>query len=257
MKTYEEMTKMVLLRAKAQKAVQKRRCGKVLAAAACVCCIALAVFAAAKINLSPEGEKSGASRLSVFCITANAAAQRQQMLKGEKVPYHAVIRVRDVKGVSDLELVELRIADREYAQQIARQNPDELSGGPDWSTTSWITDKVMITTIFAGSFWIEVDDYSEVRDVSVTTTEIGWVAQHLADYYDESLKDGIGITWSLSEAGVDMIENDPEMKLSELNDTVTVAVEFLDGSKETAVIAITVDDDGQVYGTFEGSNVAE
>lgn len=254
MKTYEEMTKMVLLRAKAQKAVQKRRCGKVLAAAACVCCIALAVFAATKINLSPNGEKSGASRLSVFCVTANAAEQRQQMLKGEKVPYHAVIRVRDVKGVSGSELLDLRRADKEYAQKMAGQDMDKLLGGPDWSTTTRTTDEVMITTIFAGSFYMEVDDYKQVKDVSVTTTEIGWVAEHLTDHHDESLKDGIGITWALSEAGVDMIEKNPDMKLSGLNDTVTVTVEFIDGSTETVSIDITVDDDGQIYGTFRGSD---
>lgn len=257
MKSYEEMTGAVLSQAKEQRAAQQRRRGKVLAAAACACCIALAVFAAAKIYLPSNGGKSGVPRLSVFCVTANAAAQRQQMLKGEKVPYHAVIRVRDITGVADSELLDLHRADKEYAQQMAGQDLDKLPGNPNLSTSTHITDEMMITTIFAGSFYMEVDDYKQVKDVSTTTTEIGWVAQYLSDYYDESLKDGIGITWSLSEAGVDMIEKNPEMKLSELNDTITVTVEFVDGSKETAVIAITVDDDGQIYGTFEGSNVEE
>lgn len=257
MKTYEEMTEAVLSRAEAQRAAQKRRRGKVLIAAACACCMALTVFAAVKMNLLPNGETGRAPRLSVFFVTANAAEQRQQLLKGEKVPYHAVIRVRDVKGISELEVVGLHLADREYAKLLAEQNLDKQLGGPDWAVTSLTTDDVMITTVFAGSFWIEVGDYSEVKDISAAATQIGWVAEHHTDYYDESMKDGIGITWSLSEAGIEMIEKDPEMKLSELNDTVTVTVEFFDGSKETAVIAITVGDDGQIYGTFEGSNVVE
>lgn len=41
----------------------------------------------------------------------------------------------------------------------------------------------------------------------------------------------------------------------ELTDTITVTVEFTDGTKEIAVIEITVDDDGQIYGTFKGVDV--
>ena len=255
MKSYEEMTEMVLLRARAQKAAQKRRRSKALIATACACGIALAVFAAAKINQPADGEKNRTSRISLFCVTANAAAQRQPMLKGERVPYHAVIHVRDIRGFDAWELLEQRQADLEYAEYMPGQDQDRLPGGPDWCASSIITDETMITTIFVGSFYMEVDDYNQIKDVSTTTTEIGWTAEHLTNYYDASLKDGIGITWSLSGFGLDMIEKNPEMKLSELKDTITVTVEFVDGSKETAVIDITVDDDGQIYGTFVGSNI--
>ena len=122
--------------------------------------------------------------------------------------------------------------------------------------TSWRTDKTLVSTIYAGSFYLTVDDYAQVRDVSVTTTGIGDASINSVDYYEESLSDGVGITWFLSDEGVDMIEKDPELKLSELTDTVTVTVEFNDGTKEIAIIDITVDEEGQIYGTFQGANVA-
>lgn len=255
MKSYEEMTVSVISRAKAQKQAQKRRRGNLMIAAACTVCVAFAVIATVKTNLSTSKETANTSRLSLFCVTANAAVQPQQMVQGEKVPYHSVIRIRDITGADELELVKLRREDKEYAEQLSGQNPEELPGNPEWSVTTRITDHLMISTIFTGSFYMEVDDYNQVKDVSVTTTEIGWAAKHIADYHDATLKDGIGITWSLSEAGVDKLEENPEMKLSELSDTIAVTVTFADGSEETVEIRITVDDDGQIYGTFVGNNV--
>lgn len=250
MKSYEEMTDSVLSRAGAERAAQKRRRRKLVTAAVCVCFAGLVVFAGAKAN-----QKARAPRVSVFCVTASAAEQRQEMLKGEKLPYNALICVRDVTELSALEIQGLRDADKERAEQMAGMKLDDMPGNPDWSSTSRCSDTVMVTSIFVGSYYLTVDDYSQIQDVTATTTEIGWTAQHLADYYDESLRDAIGITWGLSEVGFDMIEENPEMALSELKDTITVTVEFKDGTKDVAVIDITVDDDGKIYGTFRGVDV--
>lgn len=254
MKSYEEMADAVLARARAEKAVQKKRNGRLLAAAICICFAGLAVFAGVMGN-QHAGEETRNPRVSVFCVSANASQQRQEMVQGEKLPYHAVIRVHDVTGLGELELLELREADKEYARQMAEQNSDEAPGNPNWSISSPASDKTMISTIFAGSYYMTVDDYSQIKDVTSTTTEIGWTAQHLSDYYDPALKDGIGITWGLSGAGFDMIEKDPDMPLSQIKDTITVTVEFIDGSKDVVTIDISVDDDGQIYGTFRGVDV--
>jgi len=256
MKSYEEMTDAVLMRARAEKAAQKRRYRKIVAAAVCVCFAGLMVFAGAKAGGHHGGEEGRTPRVSVFCVTANAAEQPQQMLKGGTVPYNAVLRVRDITGLGDQEVLRLLSAEKEYANQIAGGDP-EKHGKFNWSVTSWKTDKTLVTTFFAGNFYLTVDDYKQVRDVSVTTTQTGSASLYGTDYYDASLPDGVGITWSLSGEGVDMIEKDPEMKLSQITDTVTVTVEFIDGVKEIVVIDITVDDAGQIYGTFQGTNFAQ
>lgn len=250
MKSYEEMTNAVLLRANMQKEAQKRRHRNRIAVIACVCFLGLAVWAGALLKQSSTGGEIRDSRISVFCVTANASSQ-QQMLKGEKVPYYAVVSIRNIEGVGADELEQMRIADKEYARQLVDLPLEDPT--LTWSMTVRTTETTMVSTVFAGNFFLTFSDYEQVRDVSVTTTEIGYTSLHGVDYYAQTEKDGIGITWALSEAGVDMIEKNPDMKLSELNDTITVTVEFNDGSTETAVIAITVDDDGQIYGTFRGS----
>lgn len=254
MKSYEEMTDAVLRRAGVEKAAQKRRQKKITVAAVCMCVAALVVFAGARSALPTEEKESRDPRVSVFCVTASAADQRQEMVKSERLPYNAVIRVHDIAGLGELELQELREADKEYAEQIAGQNTDDY-GNLDWSIASPGSDKVMVTTIFVGSYYLTVDDYSQIQEVTSTTTEIGWTAQHLTDYYDPSMRDGVGITWGLSDVGFDMIEKDPDMALSKIKDTITVTVEFKDGSKDVVTIDITVDDDGQIYGTFQGVDV--
>ena len=254
MKSYEEMADSVLFRAEEKMAEQRRRRRKAATGAICMCLAALVVFAGAKAALPTEDKESRDPRVSVFCVTASAADQRQEMVKGEKLPYNAEIHVRDISGLGELEIQELREADKEYAKQIAGQNTDDY-GNLDWSIASPGSDKVMVTTIFVGSYYLTVDDYSQIKDVTSTTTEIGWTAQHLTDYYDPSMRDGVGITWGLSGVGFDMIEEDPDMALSEIKDTITVTVEFKDGSKDVVTIDIAVDDDGQIYGTFQGVDV--
>lgn len=249
MKSYEEMTDAVLSRVKVERAAQKRRNRKLAVAAICVCFAGLAVFAGAKAD-----QQARAPRVSVFCVSANASEQRQEMVKGEELPYNAEIRVRDISGLGEQELAELRNADKEYARQIAGQD-SEGNNVPNWGVTSFGSDKTLITSIYVGSFYVTVEDYNQIQDVTATTTEIGWTAQHLADYHDDSLRDGIGITWSLSGAGIDMIEKNPDMPLSQLKDTITVTVEFKDGTKDIVTIDITVDDDGKIYGTFRGVDV--
>lgn len=250
MKSYEEMTEMVLQRARVQKAAQKRRRSKALIATACACCISLMAFAAARINQPADGEKNRTSRLSLFCVTANAAAQRQPMMKGEQIPIGARLFVHDIEGLSNWEVLQLRIADQEYAKQMFEARKEELSWGPDWATTCWSSERTMVTTVFAGSFMLAVEDYQQVKNVSVTTTEIGYTSQHGTDLYDTTQKDAVGFTWSLSQAGLKMLEKDPRMPLSGIKDTVTVTVEFTDGTKEVAVVDISLDDDGRIYGTF-------
>ena len=242
MKSYEEMASAVLLRAGEERAAQKRKSRKLLVAAVCLVFVGLVVFAGSKIK-QPAGEvESRNPRVSLFCLTASASEQRQQMLKGEKLPYNAVIRVRDIRGLDALEKVKLENEDMRYFRNMKMQYTDTPLGSTS-TIISQCSDRVMVTTLYVGSFYLTVDDYSQIRDISITTTEIGETVQTFTDFYDESLRDGIGIKWSLSEAGFDMFENDPGMALSKLRDTIEVAVEFKDGSKDVARIEITVDDD--------------
>ena len=250
MKSYEEMTRSVLYRAQEEIKEQKRRSIKCAVLTAGICLAVLAVFAGSMLRKPSGAAEPWKPRVSMLCVTASASPQRQPMMKGEQIPIGAQMLVHDIEGLSSQEVLRLRIADQEYAKQMFEGRKQELTWGPDWATTGWSSEKTMVTTIFAGSFMLAVEDYQQVKNVSVTTTEMGYTSQHGTDLYDTTQKDAVGFTWSLSQAGLKMLEEDPQMPLSQIKDTVTVTVEFTDGTKEVAVVDISVDDAGLIYGTF-------
>ena len=68
MKSYEEMTNAVLFRAKEEKAAQKHRRRKALAAVFCVCFTGLAVFAGVVAARQPDMEENRKTRISLFSL---------------------------------------------------------------------------------------------------------------------------------------------------------------------------------------------
>ena len=255
MKSCEEMTNAILFRVREEKAAKKQRHRKVLTAVLCVCFICFVVVAGTVATQQTGDDENRKTRVSLFCVTANAAEQPQQMMLGGTVPYNAVLRIHNITGLSDREVQDLHRADKEYANRMSERNQEQY-GELRWSVTSWSSEKTLASTIYAGTFYLTVDDYTQVRDVFATTAGVGDASINSVDYSNAALSDGVGITWSLSEEGLDMIEKNPQMKLSQITDTVTVTVNFNNGTTGNVVIDITLDDEGQIYGTFRESNIA-
>lgn len=258
MKSYEEMTDSVLNRAKRERTILMKKRRNILLTVLCVCIAVAAVFAGIR-NDRQTAERE--PRVSVFCITANAAGQTQEMIKDMTLPYNAVIRIQDIAGMGMHELQALEAANREYAEKMAAESDNDLPGNPQWSMTTDLFGKLLITSIYAGSYYMVIDDYEQVADVVVSTSEIGLAAADITDFRgeenkDEATKDCICVDWTLSEKGVDLLTKNPDLKLSELKDTIMVTVLFKDGISETVVIDITLDDDGQIYGTFREIKIA-
>lgn len=249
MKSYEEMTEAVLLRGKKERAALKKKHLTVVSAVVCLCLVATAVFAGMGAG-TQAGNHDREPRLSVFTITASAEQQRQPMLKGERVPCYAVLRVHNIKGLQNKDLLEIRTNDREYAENIMGEYRGSAPNGPDWSTVIWSSENIMVSCMYSGSFWLTVDDYNQIQDVSIKTTEFGSAVMHGADFYDALKADGVGITWTPSQMWLEILEKDPERKLSGITDTISVSVEFKSGETEVLYIDISVDDDGRIFGTY-------
>ena len=59
---------------------------------------------------------------------------------------------------------------------------------------------------------------------------------------------------SMGDKMVKVFREDPDTPLSTLNDTITVTINYKNGTKEIVVIDVTVDDEGYVYMTQRGNN---
>lgn len=255
MKTYEEMTRSVLEKGKKCRARRKRNllCGTSLAT---VLCLLLGIGL-----LWPEGStavptqgvsvlREKESRMQIFY----AGNSDPEELVGDVVtPLDLYIRVRDIRGVRTEEerlaiLQEERLRNKELMATFT--GPQGEKG-----TTCWGSENTIVSMVQNEFLYIAVTDYDQVLDMSVTTTEAGGatVVPYPYERTDQNgavvVDTGIHVNWSLSDATIDRIDADPDMKLSEISDTVTVTVNFKDGTTEDVVIDLQLDDAGQIYVT--------
>ena len=59
---------------------------------------------------------------------------------------------------------------------------------------------------------------------------------------------------SMTDETIKIFQENPDTPLSTLRDTITVTINYKNGTKEIVIIDVTVDDDGQIYMTQRGDN---
>lgn len=258
MKTYEEMTQSVMEKAQQHRIKQKRAIFSVVSLVAVFAVCLTAVFAVWGENFG-IGNMSGADtwqpRLILRC-SATEFRNQEGLLEGVVSPLEFMLRVRDIRGMSQ-EQVTLALEEEENYKNQWWQGEDGLQG--ERSYTRWGTDNAYISLFYNEFLYIAVSDFEQVKDFTVETTQTGCATVVPYPYVDsqdaeatDAVKTGIHINWSPSDYTIDKIEDDPELKLSEIKDTVSVSVLFKDGTTETLIVEITVDDEGLVYVTNKG-----
>lgn len=258
MKTYEEMARSVMEKAQRHRRKQKRTMISVISSVAvfAVCLTAaFAVWGEDSGIWNMSGEDTWQPRLVLRC-SATEFRNQEGLLEDVVSPLEFMLRVRDIRGMTP-EQVNLVLEEEENYKDQWWQGEDGLQG--ERSYTRWGTDNAYISLFYNEFLYLAVSDFEQVKDFTVKTTETGSATVVPYPYIDsqdegvtDAVKTGIHINWSLSDYTIDEIEKNPEIKLSEIKDTVSVSVEFEDGTTETAVIDITVDDEGQVYVTNKG-----
>lgn len=293
MKSYEEMAQSVLCRARAERAVRRRKRNCIAVVLACVCCAVLTVTAGvgalsrgqvtlrgtkpSEIVENPVTQPTDTTSNNIYqdspevtllhCIGDTEVVQ---MREGIRVPYRALVRVRDITGVDD----------KEFAAVLEQEQAciDELfSEYPRDALNSWGRyrgENVLITTISAGGFRLRLEKASAVRGISVSVTEMGYmvlVPELENGYGSASGKRSIDLDraairgicgdaageidflWSISPKAAQIIKSNPSVKLSELRDTVTVTVTYEDGGEETLIVDMLVSDSGEIFAVHRGT----
>jgi len=275
MKTYEETTRSVLCRVKDNIEKQKKLRARI--AVACSCCVVVVALAGAALffhnweripeepalqlwqdeTITPtEASESTVStsettgdeiRISAICASSS---ESQKMIKGARTPFYSEIKILDMRGLSFYERIIMKCEEREKASKLyaslGLENEaafsSEHENGDYWIFQSTIR---LPGVIYDGT----------LGSVDCTTTSAkGNIICHGYCYCDYNLpekrkQNRLGVAWGLSSEVAKKIAEDPEMKLSEITDTLTVEVKFKDGHTEVVVFDFSLDDEGNVYVT--------
>ena len=261
MKTCEEMTRVVLARAKEKKVRQNRVRRGILCAVAGLCVVALAALGGAEFwnfrtdtppVIGSEGIYPADSlkpRITLLYSTTEGKAE-ESMIAGVQVP-QAFIRVRDISGMSDEEVVRARNEESQYAKEFKE-------GAWRSGRLMFGSERTLISLVQVGGLYVIPENYEQVADYSVETTEFGSAAIHpnpVKITGTDEICTGIEVFWRISDSLRDKIDRNPSMDLTQIKDTVRVTVNFKDGSSEIVTIDMVIDDEGNIYAIYGDTKI--
>lgn len=291
MKNYDEITNNLLERRDRYILEQrkKRRMISIAASLCCVCLIALlglglwqgemflgppsatvddSIIVGEKDYIDPDeltptiGVDNAKSTFVLLSATTNSSSE-EELQKNIQVPYKTEIRVRNIAGMSESQLLEIIKEEDAYADQLNTAYPGEISYG------RWRRDNVIISTINTGHFVVRFENYETVNKIKISATETGILNVYpkatgcvcttngdmtialdqsgIEEICSKTTSGGVELYWQISSKIADMIDENPTNALSTYSDTLTITIEYTDGRTEVAVIDMTFDNNGQVY----------
>ena len=300
MKNYEEMTDSVLDKVRLRREQQRRKHRNIVFVTLGVAGIMLTVWMLRKPHTSslPDiqlhnpttSENSGlptgtigstpeAPRLTLLCAAPGEEPARV-MEEHVEVPYKAQIRVRDINGLTEEQLLDAVLEERAYAEQMKGIYPEDVHYGRHRR------EHVLVSTISVGSFSVKFEDIQSVARIRATVTSNGYLVAYprtesgcyyahgtfLAmdidgdsfrqsltrkENFDMEQNDHLELFWQISSLVADKINANPDMNLSQISDYITLTVNYTDGREETTRIFVKVSDDGQVSAIREETLIQE
>ena len=203
------------------------------------------------------------ARVTLLCARADID-QTVSMQADVKMPYLKV-RVRDLTGLTEDEKEAVSEAERKYAADVVAEA----------NTYNWYMNSGeggLVSQISAGKFLLHLQDLDQVEDIRITTGEAGrlWQvssltdaetgkdvpgayyldAQQVKNLYSADIPGGLAMVWVLSEDQISDLCLNPSTPLSTLQDTITITVNFNDGTQQILVIDLVFDDSGEVYAIY-------
>ena len=212
-----------------------------------------------------------------YCITFLHAlgdgSQKTELIENVKFPYRTLIRIRDISGIDEEQFAVVTEEEQEFLDSFFSQYPKEAHNC--WGR--YRGEDVLITTLSAGSFVLQLEDPDAVESLEISVTDMGYMSllQRVEDYWCVTLDhhsiylDGEGLRqalqqsgdgcltmfWNMSNQAASMIKEDPTLPLSTIQDTVTIRICLKDGREETCSIDMIADDSGNVYAIYRGRTV--
>ena len=211
----------------------------------------------------------------VYFLNANReGTDLTPMQANMTVPVNSMFRVRSLQGMTDSE-VEAAILEEEAFKAAFKEKYGNSDGGCYTMHVMYgfsIYDmkeayRAVVQYLSGGKASLILLDASKINDFDVETTGAINVYGGYGTYnQDVTIGEGeaavtipegclrIYLHLSMGDKMVKIFREDPDTPLSTLNDTITVTINYKNGTKEIVVIDVTVDDEGYVYMTQRGNS---
>lgn len=273
MKSYDEMAQSVLIRAEKERMIQKRRNRNiVLSVIACACCLACAILVGIRLN-TPEPQDPMLNDVTASTAPEPSATETDpipkesheitllsraedgtyvQMLNDVVLPYYMQLRIKDVRGLTEEEEETLKREEKAIANAMIKR-PVEYT-----SISQYCVAGILSTRLAIGWIKVTIEDFVKVEDIILTTTGVGVADRdRISNYNPEDNTDPgmLGVSWRPSFELHEKLAENPDMKVSDIRDTITITIKFKDGTVATAVVDLTFDDEGMAYIVQRGITV--
>ncbi len=192
---------------------------------------------------------SAANSESTEAVTVNKTLELN-----EEYPYEVYLKVRDVRGLSDVETIKIENElDDVFNKYCAEKNFDtgrvELCG----------SENIIMTVCTFNEFRLDLEDTENIKAINVkNTSEYGQMVYDDNKPTFDIAEQGNAFTvkaedfdfekgsfyWSHTEELEKAFEENINTPYSTFNDTITFTVEYNDGSKAIGVVDLVFDDSG-------------
>lgn len=204
---------------------------------------------------------------NVYFLTATEeGAELTPMQANMTMPVDHMFRVRSLKGLSQAAKSKAIDEERRFYREY-REKYTEIAG-EGWYERSE-QGEVIIQYLSGGFASVVLLNNSEIESIEKETTGVLRAGKSFSKYkkeatvgkgnYEVTIPAGslrLYLTCSMTGETAKIFQENPDTPLSTIRDTVTITINYKNGTKEIVVIDITVDDDGQIYMTQRGDSVS-
>ena len=274
MKTYREMTESVLQKAGAEIQKRERRLRNGVFIAASGLCLALVLtVVGVGMGKTPEVVPTETNQQPNLSVDATQPVETQAKLKvtylsdiegqttqetvtaGVRIPLSAMVRVRDIRNLSKSDVDKVMEEERTFGKEY-------LTGRGGYTSLYQGTGAVL--SIFSnGSITLDLSECDPVKNVEIKSSNKGVVygasgqmrelppeGTPIHSYWPYMLE--AYIEWELPIEARNALNENPDLPLSFIEDTITVTIHYENGAIETLVFNITVNDEGQIFVSQRG-----
>lgn len=188
------------------------------------------------------------------------------------LPVNSMLRVRSLKGMTESEIEKALEEEYAFKAEFKKKYGNSDGGRYEMHVLSKFDIEKPYQTVIqflsGGKASLILLDATQIESFDLETTGVLNTGGGGYGTYNRDVTIGEGesavtipkgclriyLFPSMTDETIKIFQENPDTPLSTLRDTITVTINYKNGTKEIVIIDVTVDDDGQIYMTQRGDN---